>query len=61
MVSLTTVGYGDIYPITVEGDLFTLFVLLIRLGIVAIPTGIVAGALQQARDENKNPITDNLQ
>lgn len=54
VVTLTTVGYGDIYPITAGGRLFTFCVLLIGLGIVAIPTGIVAAALQQAREEIRN-------
>jgi voltage-gated potassium channel len=45
IVTLTTVGYGDIYPITVGGRVFTFFILLIGLGIVAIPTGIISSAL----------------
>jgi len=51
VTTLTTVGYGDMYPITVGGKLFTFFVLIIGLGIVAVPTGLVASALSQARDE----------
>lgn len=51
VVTLTTVGYGDAYPITAGGKLFTFFVLLLGLGIVAVPTGIVSSALQQAREE----------
>ncbi len=51
VVTLTTVGYGDVYPITVGGKMFTFFVLLVGLGIVAVPTGIVSSALQQAREE----------
>lgn len=53
VVTLTTVGYGDIYPITVGGRIFTFFVLIIGLGVVAVPTGIVASALSQAH--NKEP------
>lgn len=49
VVTLTTVGYGDVYPITVGGRIFTFFVLLTGLGIVAVPTGIMASALSQAR------------
>ncbi len=51
VVTLTTVGYGDVYPVTTGGKMFTFFVLLIGLGIVAVPTGIVSSALQQAREE----------
>lgn len=50
VVTLTTVGYGDIYPITVGGRVFTFFVLLTGLGIVAIPTGLLASALTRARE-----------
>ena len=54
VVTLTTVGYGDIYPVTVGGRTFTFFVLMVGLGIVAVPTGLVASALSQARsEENK--------
>jgi voltage-gated potassium channel len=49
IVTLTTVGYGDIYPITVGGRIFTFFVLLAGLGVVAVPAGLVASALTEAR------------
>ncbi|HCQ98887.1 MAG TPA: ion transporter, partial [Acidobacteria bacterium] len=39
IVTLTTVGYGDAYPITMGGRLFTFLVLMAGLGIVAVPTG----------------------
>ena len=54
VVTLTTVGYGDIYPITVGGKLFTVIILLLGLGIVAVPTGLLASALSTAREEEKN-------
>lgn len=50
IVTLTTVGYGDIYPITVGGKVFTFFVVIIGVGIVTIPAGIVASALSKARE-----------
>ena len=50
VVTLTTVGYGDIYPITIGGRLFTFLVLMVGLGIVAVPTGLVASALSKARE-----------
>lgn len=49
VATLTTVGYGDIYPITVGGKIFTFVVLLIGLGIVSVPAGLVASALSKAR------------
>ena len=51
--TLTTVGYGDAYPITAGGRLFTFFVLVIGLGVVSIPTGLIASALTRAREEEK--------
>ena len=48
IVTLTTVGYGDVYPITVGGRMFTFFILMIGLGIVAIPTGIISSSLTKA-------------
>jgi voltage-gated potassium channel len=50
VVTLTTVGYGDSYPITVGGRVFTFVVLLIGLGVVAIPSGLFASALTKARE-----------
>ncbi|WP_370339078.1 ion transporter [Parvularcula marina] len=46
VATLTTVGYGDIYPITAVGRMFTGVVLLVGLGLVAVPTGLIASALQ---------------
>lgn len=50
VATLTTIGYGDIYPITVGGRLFTFFILMLGLGIVAVPSGLLASALSKARD-----------
>jgi len=52
--SLTTVGYGDIYPITLGGRIFTFFVLIMGLGVIAVPTGLIASALSAARKEEEN-------
>jgi len=51
VATLTTVGYGDVYPITVGGKIFTTIILLIGLGIVGIPAGIVSSALTQVDKE----------
>ncbi|MFN3168163.1 MAG: ion transporter [Phycisphaeraceae bacterium] len=52
IITLTTVGYGDIYPTTVGGRVFTSIILILGLGIVAVPSGLIAAALTQAI---KNP------
>ncbi len=46
--TLTTVGYGDVYPITMGGKIFTFCILIIGLGIVTVPAGIVASALSNS-------------
>ena len=43
-VSLATVGYGDVYPITVGGKIFASIISLVGIGIVAIPTGVISAA-----------------
>ncbi|MEX0609398.1 MAG: ion transporter [Balneolaceae bacterium] len=48
VATLTTVGYGEIYPITIGGKVFTFIILMIGLGVVAIPAGLLASALQDA-------------
>lgn len=45
IVTLTTVGYGDVYPITVGGKIFTFFILIVGIGVVTVPAGLVASAL----------------
>lgn len=52
VTTLTTVGYGDTYPITLGGRIFTFFVLMIGLGVVAIPSGVIAAALAKVREAN---------
>ena len=53
VATLTTVGYGDIYPVTTGGKVFTFVVLVCGLGIVAAPSGLIAAALARARDEER--------
>ncbi|MGA0333542.1 MAG: ion transporter [Kiritimatiellia bacterium] len=48
--TLSAVGYGDIIPVTAGGRIFTFFVLIIGLGVVAVPSGIFASALSKARE-----------
>jgi voltage-gated potassium channel len=50
VITLTTVGYGDVYPVTAGGRVFTFFVLMLGLGVVAVPTGIISSALSRAKD-----------
>ena len=52
--TLTTVGYGDIFPVTAAGKLFTFIILLCGLGIVAVPSGLLAAALSQVSLDEKD-------
>ena len=46
--TLLTVGYGDIYPITVIGKIMAILIAFLGVGVVAIPTGIIsAGFVEQ--------------
>jgi len=47
--TLTTVGYGDVYPVTVGGKIFTFIVLILGLGFISVPAGLVASALSKNR------------
>lgn len=42
VVTLTTVGYGDVYPITVLGKLFGGAIAILGIGMVALPAGIIS-------------------
>jgi voltage-gated potassium channel len=56
VATLTTVGYGDVFPITVMGKIFAGVFALAGIGIIALPTGILAGAFADAI--NKAPTED---
>lgn len=53
VVTLTTIGYGDVYPTTSGGRLFTALVALVGVGLIAIPSGLLASALTEARVERE--------
>ena len=47
VATLTTVGYGDIYPVTAVGRIFGAVIALLGIGMVAIPTGIISSGLME--------------
>ena len=52
-VSLTTVGYGDIYPVTTAGRIVTMVSSIVGIVIIALPSGIItAGYLEVIKEEN---------
>jgi voltage-gated potassium channel len=56
VATLTTVGYGDVYPVTAGGKIFTFTVLIVGLGVVSVPAGLVASALSKAREAEEEDV-----
>ena len=58
IITLTTVGYGDIVPVTPLGQLFASVVTIMGYGVIAVPTGIVSVELSRATQlENTNYVS----
>ena len=52
-ISLTTVGYGDIYPVTTIGRIVTMISSVFGIAIIALPSGVItAGYLEEVNKEN---------
>jgi voltage-gated potassium channel len=53
--TITTVGYGDIYPITLPGKIFSGIIAFLSIGLIAIPTSIISSgfieSVEQAKEE----------
>lgn len=57
--TLTTVGYGDVYPITAAGKVLASIISLLGIGMVAVPTGIItAGFSELLKNDEKNNKAD---
>lgn len=56
IVTLTTVGYGDIAPITPLGQTISAIVMILGYGIIAVPTGIYASELMQVMQRRRQLI-----
>ena len=53
VVTLTTVGYGDVVPITTLGKTIAVFIMMLGYAIIAVPTGIVSAELSKNRRDKK--------
>ncbi|MGI6110089.1 MAG: ion transporter [Eubacteriaceae bacterium] len=54
-VSLTTVGYGDIYPVSTAGKVITMLSSIFGIAIVALPAGIItAGYMEEIKKEDED-------
>ncbi|MCL2489977.1 MAG: ion transporter [Propionibacteriaceae bacterium] len=59
MTTITTVGYGDLAPVTVLGQVFGAIIELLGVALVAIPTGIIsAGFISELSDEQAGQAAD---
>lgn len=54
VATFTTVGYGDVYPITPLGKLVGSFIAVLGIGIFALPAGILAAGFSEERERLKN-------
>lgn len=54
IATLTTVGYGDVYPVTALGQLLGAFIALLGIGFFALPTGILASGFSEEIKKHKN-------
>jgi voltage-gated potassium channel len=61
IVTLTTVGYGDITPHTVLGRVLASFIMILGYGIIAVPTGIFSVELHQAAQIKNARVCPNCQ
>lgn len=61
VATLTTVGYGDVVPVTILGRIAAALTAITGIGIIALPTGILAGAFSDGikRVRNKSTTSEN--
>jgi voltage-gated potassium channel len=53
VVTLTTVGYGDVYPVTYAGKILGAFAAVLGIGMFALPAGIVASGFAEALQKRR--------
>lgn len=56
VVTLTTVGFGDIYPVTAIGQFLAMFVMITGYGIIAVPTGIVSAEFAKQKMKKQKSV-----
>ena len=58
--SLTTIGYGDICPVTVVGRLFTVLSAIMGIAIVALPSSIITAGYMRELERYRNSKSDDI-
>jgi len=58
IVSLTTLGYGDVVPLTIGGRIFAGAITLFAIGIVAMPAGMLASRFSEELNKRKNVFSE---
>jgi|AGTN01.1.fsa_nt_gi Ion channel. len=58
VITLTTVGYGDVYPVTLAGKICSGVTALASIGLIAMPAGILAAAFSEAFQKHKQTVQD---
>jgi voltage-gated potassium channel len=56
VITLTAVGYGDVYPVTPLGKIFASFVALTSIALIAVPTGIIAAAFSDGMQRHRQRV-----
>lgn len=54
VATFTTVGYGDIYPITAAGKVLSAIIAILGIGLVAVPTGIISSGFTELISDKKD-------
>jgi voltage-gated potassium channel len=60
VATLTTVGYGDITPVTILGKVISSLVAIMGIGLIALPTGIISAGFIAKIDKNKSEMKKNI-
>ncbi len=60
VATLTTVGYGDVYPVTGLGKLLSGLIALLGIGLVALPTGIISSGFIEEFQGRKNAAKEDV-
>lgn len=60
LATLTTVGYGDIYPVTVLGKILSAIIAILGIGLVAVPTGIISAGFMENISASKGNNSEEL-